>query len=97
MNTLDVLMITFSAVAANHLGLVVAIERKVKHRLPIIDCPKCLTFWTVIGYGTLSGLDRFGDKIAVFHIKDLMVCPDGSLRETGIALPTRYFRDYLST
>ena len=30
-------------------------------------------------------LDRFGDKIAVFHIKDFMVCPDGSLRETGIA------------
>ncbi len=30
-------------------------------------------------------LDRFGDKIAVFHIKDFMVCPDGSLKETGIA------------
>lgn len=30
-------------------------------------------------------LDRFGDKIAVFHIKDFKVCSDGSLKETGIA------------
>ena len=65
MSTLDVLMITFSAVAANHLGLVSAIGRTVKHRLPIIDCPKCLTFWAVIGYGTLSGLDRFGDIVGI--------------------------------
>ena len=29
-------------------------------------------------------LDRFGDKIAVFHIKDFNVNPDGTLREVGI-------------
>lgn len=29
-------------------------------------------------------LDRFGDKIAVFHIKDFYVNPDGTLREVGI-------------
>ncbi len=29
-------------------------------------------------------LDRFGDKIAVFHIKDFNVNSDGSLYETGI-------------
>ena len=62
---LDLLMITFSAVAVNHLGLVAAIERTVKHRLPIADCPKCLTFWAVIGYGALSGHDRLGDVIDV--------------------------------
>lgn len=65
MNVLDVLMLTFSAVAANHLGLVVAIERTVKHRLPIFDCPKCLTFWAVIGYGALSGPEHPGDIIGV--------------------------------
>ena len=57
MNMLDVLMIAFSAVAVNHLGLVVAIERTVKHRLPIIDCPKCLTFWAVCGYGIAQADD----------------------------------------
>ena len=29
-------------------------------------------------------LDRFGNKIAVFHIKDFNVNPDGTLREVGI-------------
>ena len=29
-------------------------------------------------------LDRFGDKIAVFHIKDFNVNPDGTLQEVGI-------------
>ena len=57
MNWLNVLMFTFSVVAANHLGLVVAIERTVKHRLPIINCPKCMTFWTVLGYGVVTWND----------------------------------------
>ena len=52
MDWLNDLMITFSVVAANHLGLVAAIERTVKHRLPIVNCPKCMTFWTVLVYGT---------------------------------------------
>ena len=52
MDWLNDLMITFSAVAVNHLGLVAAIERTVKHRLPIVNCPKCMAFWTVLAYGT---------------------------------------------
>ena len=41
----------FSCVAANHLGLVDAIENTIRHKLPIINCSKCLTFWTLIVYG----------------------------------------------
>ena len=51
MNWLDVLMIVFSATAANHLGLVAAVESVVRHRLPIMNCPKCAAFWSVIVYG----------------------------------------------
>ena len=51
MDWLNVLMITFAVVAVNHLGLVAAIERTIKHRLPIVNCPKCMTFWTVLAYG----------------------------------------------
>lgn len=51
MNWLDVLMIVFSATAANHLGLVAAAESIVRHRLPILNCPKCAAFWSVIVYG----------------------------------------------
>ena len=51
MNWPDVLMIVFSATAANHLGLVAAAESVVRHRLPILNCPKCAAFWSVIVYG----------------------------------------------
>jgi len=51
MNWLDILMIVFSATAANHLGLVAAAESVVRHRLPILNCPKCAAFWSVIVYG----------------------------------------------
>lgn len=48
-------LILFSATAVNHLGLVAAVEKTVRHRIPVLDCPKCLTFWSVIAYGGLSG------------------------------------------
>ena len=51
MNWLDVLMIVFSATAANHLGLVAAAESVVHHRLPVVNCPKCAAFWLVLAYG----------------------------------------------
>ena len=51
MSWLDVLMIVFSAVAANHLGLVAAAESVVHHRLPVLNCPKCAAFWLVLAYG----------------------------------------------
>lgn len=48
-------LILFSCTAVNHLGLVDAVEKVVRHRLPVVDCPKCLTFWSVVTYGVLSG------------------------------------------
>jgi hypothetical protein len=51
MNWFDVLMIVFSATAANHLGLVAAAESVVRHRLPVLNCPKCAAFWLVLIYG----------------------------------------------
>jgi len=51
MDWLNVLMITFSVVAANHLGLVAAAEGILHHRLPVINCPKCAAFWSVLAYG----------------------------------------------
>lgn len=42
--------IIFSCVAVNHLGLVAAIEKVIRHNLPVLNCPKCLTFWSVLTY-----------------------------------------------
>lgn len=72
MDWLTDLMITFAAVAANHLGLVSAIERTTKHRLPILNCPKCLTFWAVTVYGTLSGPEHPRDIIGVCAVALLL-------------------------
>ena len=51
MNVTDVLLITFSATAANHLGLVAAVEKVISLRLHIMNCPKCAAFWLVLIYG----------------------------------------------
>lgn len=50
MNWSEAAMIMFSCVSVNHLGLVAAIEDIVRRPLPVINCPKCLTFWCVLAY-----------------------------------------------
>lgn len=46
----DIAMLTFSCVSANHLGLIGAIEGVIHRSLPILNCPRCLTFWSVLLY-----------------------------------------------
>ena len=47
----DIACIVFACTAANHLGLVAAVERVMRHRLLVVNCPKCLTCWSVFAYG----------------------------------------------
>lgn len=47
---IDIASIVFVCVTMNHLGLVAAIESATKRELPIVNCPKCLTFWSVLAY-----------------------------------------------
>ena len=48
---MDIAAIVFFCTAVNHLGLIKAIERVIRHRLPVVNCPKCLTFWSMIACG----------------------------------------------
>lgn len=50
MNWIDIASIVFVCVTANHLGLVKAIEDTFDKELPIINCAKCLSFWSVLTY-----------------------------------------------
>ena len=53
---IDIASIVFVCVTANHLGLIKAIESVIKcNHLPIISCPKCFTFWSVLAYQWLVG------------------------------------------
>lgn len=54
MNWIDIACIVFICVTANHLELVSTIERIIKAKLWIVDCPKCLTFWVTLFYGCHS-------------------------------------------
>lgn len=48
----DIAAIVFVCTAVNHLGLIAAIQAVTRCReLPIISCPKCFTFWSVMVYG----------------------------------------------
>lgn len=47
----DIASIVFVCTAANHLGLVTAVETIIRHKLPVVNCIKCLTFWSVFVYG----------------------------------------------
>lgn len=49
----DTALIVVSAVLANEMGLVGAIEDLIHHRFRILSCPKCLTFWSVLIYNLL--------------------------------------------
>ena len=47
----DIVSIVFACTAVNHLGLIGAVEDVVKRRVPVVNCPKCLAFWSVLSYG----------------------------------------------
>ena len=48
---MDIAYIVFVCTAVNHLGLIAAIEGIVRHSIPVINCPKCASFWSVLVYG----------------------------------------------
>lgn len=71
MDWIDIASIVFACTAANHLGLVKAIEEVIDVDLPIVNCPKCFTFWCVLCYGCKSVV-TYGTGIAeVFAISFL--------------------------
>ena len=50
MNWIDIASIVFVCVTANHLGLIKAIEAVSNKEIPIVNCVKCFTWWSVLAY-----------------------------------------------
>ena len=50
---IDIVSIVFVCVTMNHLGLIGKLE-EIWGRLPIINCPKCCSCWSVLIYGLWS-------------------------------------------
>lgn len=53
----DVAMLVFAAVMINHLGLIEAVEKIIKRKIPIVNCCKCLSFWLVLAYMLFNGFN----------------------------------------
>lgn len=51
MNWIDIASIVFVCVTMNHLGLMGKIEGILGKRIPILNCPKCSSFWFTVIYG----------------------------------------------
>ena len=57
MSWTDIAAIVFACTTVNHLGLiraVIGVFFRKRRTLPIVSCPRCLTFWCVLAYG-MSG------------------------------------------
>lgn len=50
MNFWDIAGIVFACTAANHLGLIKAIEGIIRKEIPVVNCPKCASFWAALIY-----------------------------------------------
>ena len=54
MDWMDIASIVFACTTVNHLGLtraVIGVFFRKRDRLPVVSCPRCLTFWCVLAYG----------------------------------------------
>ena len=50
MNWRDIACIVFVCTAVNHLGLIETIEGIIKREIPVVNCPRCFTCWSVFAY-----------------------------------------------
>lgn len=46
----DIAWIVVACTSANHLGLIAAVESLLHRCLPVVNCPKCFTFWSTLAY-----------------------------------------------
>ena len=62
----DIACIVFACVTVNHLGLIAAIKMVTKYnRLWVLDCPKCLTFWTTLCYQLVTDCHQLPPMFAI--------------------------------
>ena len=71
--SIDIVLVLFSCVCANHLGLIGAIEGVVGYRIPIVNCSKCLSFWSVLSYCILQNTSIVQSLAIAFLIAYLSI------------------------
>lgn len=51
MEWFDIASIVFVCTTMNHLGLIGKFEEIMGFRVPILNCPKCASYWLTLAYG----------------------------------------------
>lgn len=69
----DIALILFSCVCANHLGLIGAIEGVIGYRIPIVNCPKCFSFWCTLSYCIINNTSIVHSLAIAFLIAYLSI------------------------
>lgn len=67
----DIVLLILSCVLSNHMGLISAIEETVHRKLPIVNCIKCLTFWSVLFYCLFNSYGVFA-SIAISFLSSYL-------------------------
>ena len=57
MEWIDIASIVFVCVTMNHLGLIGVIEERIGYELPIINCSKCSSYWSVFAFTLVTAHD----------------------------------------
>ena len=69
MDWIDIASIVFVCVTMNHLGLIGKLE-EIMWELPILNCPKCSTFWCTLFFG-LWGIKSFYGALSLLAVSFL--------------------------
>lgn len=96
MDWIDIASIVFICVTANHLGLIAAVTTAIKpgcSRLPIVSCPKCLTWWTTMVYGIVE----LTTHDATYHVVDFIRLLAVSFLASYIAIWLELFEGFIDT
>ena len=84
----DIACIVFLAVTINHLGLIGEIEHIYGHRLKVVNCPKCLSFWLTVVYGLWGMRLSYGACVRLIAV---------SLLCSYLAIWLELFEGYIDT
>ena len=71
MDWIDIASIVFVCVTMNHLGLMGKIEEVSGKVIPILNCPKCASFWATLIYGLCGIFRGYGDFVNILAISFL--------------------------
>ena len=93
----DIASLVFISVTANHLGLISAIEELLEKKLPVINCSKCLSCWSVFTFLIVTGhnvITSFAMSLFSSYLAVWLELFEGYIDMLYTKLYTKLYTDY---